>query len=79
MNLSANRGHISTAERARRIAQGLCNYCGGTGHFAAQCPARPNRPLRGAAGQVVAENVGNGGGEPQMTTAEATAGVSGKV
>jgi hypothetical protein len=79
MNLSANRGHISTAERARRIAQGLCNYCGGTGHFAAQCPARPNRPLRGAAGQVVAEDVGNGGGEPQMTTAEATAGVSGKV
>ena len=42
INLSANRGRISAAQRACRIAQGLCNYCGGTGHFAAQC-LRGNR------------------------------------
>jgi len=77
MNLSANRNRVPPAERARRIAQGLCNYCGGTGHFAAQCPARPNRPLRGAAGQVTAEEVGNGGGEQLMVTAETATGVSG--
>lgn len=78
MNLSANRGRVPPAERARRIAQGLCNYCGGTGHFAAQCPARPNRPLRGAAGQVAAEDVGNGGGELQTVTVETAAQFSGK-
>jgi len=75
MNLSANRNRVPPAERARRIAQGLCNYCGGTGHFAAQCPACPTRPLRGAAGQVAAENVGNGGREQPI--AETAAGVSG--
>jgi hypothetical protein len=41
MDLSAARGRISKAEKARRRAQGLCMYCGGTGHFAAECPARP--------------------------------------
>ena len=78
MNISANRGKITAAERARRIAQGLCNYCGGTGHFAAQCPARPNRPLRGAAGYMVSEGEGKeDGGEPAGTT-QAAWGGSGK-
>jgi len=78
MNISANRGKITAAERARRIAQGLCNYCGGTGHFAAQCPARPNRPLRGAAGYMVGEEGGKeDGGEPAGTT-QAAWGGSGK-
>jgi hypothetical protein len=50
MELNANRRRITPAERQRRIAQGLCMYCGGTGHFAAQCPAAGRRPdrLRGA-------------------------------
>ena len=40
MNLSAGvaKTCITAAERARRRAQGLCMYCGGIGHFAANCP-----------------------------------------
>ena len=79
INLSANRGRISPAERARRIAQGLCNYCGGTGHFAAQCPARPHRHLQGAVGHVAAGDVGSGGGEQQEEAGETAAKGSGKV
>lgn len=41
------RDPITPAERARHAAQGLCMYCGGPGHFAAECPARPvSRPAR---------------------------------
>ena len=40
MDLSAARGKLSTAERSRHRAHGLCMYCGGMGHFAAECPAR---------------------------------------
>ena len=40
MDLSASRGKLSTAERSCRRAQGLCMYCGGVGHFAAECLAR---------------------------------------
>jgi len=46
MELNANRRRITPAERQRRIAQGLCMYCGGTGHFAAQYPAAGRRPDR---------------------------------
>ena len=46
MDLSAARGKLTPAERQHRRTQGLCMYCGGVGHFAAECPAR--RP--GAAG-----------------------------
>ena len=42
MDLSAAQGKLSTAERRRRRAQGLCMYCGGVGHFAAECPTRQN-------------------------------------
>ena len=51
MELNANQRHLAPAERQRRIAQGLCKYCGGTGHFALECPAagrRANRRLQGA-------------------------------
>ena len=40
MDLSAARGKLTPAERQRRRTQGLCMYCGGVGHFAAECPAR---------------------------------------
>ena len=78
INLSANRGCISSAECARRIAPGLCNYCGGTGHFAAQCPARPHRHLQGAVGHVAAGDVGSGGGEQQEEAGKTAAKGSGK-
>ena len=58
MDLSANRGKISMEVRAKRMAEGLCLYCGGSGHLARNCPNRPavagspptgNRPMRAAA------------------------------
>jgi len=59
-NLNAGRQRISQAERLRRIQQNLCNYCGGPGHFAMQCPVRPQHPqgqqqcpLRGAADELL--------------------------
>jgi len=55
MELNANRRHITLVERQRRIAQGLCMYCGGTGHFAFECPAagrHGNRHLQGAEANI---------------------------
>ena len=40
MDLSAARKKLTPAERQLRRTQGLCMYCGGVGHFAAECPAR---------------------------------------
>jgi polyhydroxyalkanoate synthesis regulator phasin len=31
-------GKLTTAERARRFANNLCLFCGGTGHTAKECP-----------------------------------------
>ncbi len=36
--------HLTRAERARRIAAGLCLYCGSADHFIQNCPIRPPRP-----------------------------------
>ena len=67
MDLSASKNRrLTPEERGRRIAQGLCLYCGGHGHMARDCPNRPaaqgrvqppgqgqnNRPLRVAASEV---------------------------
>ncbi|EIN06993.1 hypothetical protein PUNSTDRAFT_18706, partial [Punctularia strigosozonata HHB-11173 SS5] len=32
------RGKLTADERNRRIAAGLCTYCGGSGHYANDCP-----------------------------------------
>ncbi|KAL0176566.1 hypothetical protein M9458_028896, partial [Cirrhinus mrigala] len=36
---------LSRAERDRRISQGLCIYCGQSGHILRTCPVRPLRPM----------------------------------
>ena len=48
MDLSANRRKLTPEERSRRIAQGLCLYCGGAGHMAHECPNRGAGRMRGA-------------------------------
>ena len=70
MDLSATKGRISKAEKARRRAQGLCMYCGGTGHFAAQCPARP------AASKAAGTPGGGSGARRAITAAGATVAAS---
>ena len=64
----ARHGPLTPAERARRAAQGLCMYCGGPGHFAAECPARPvARPARVAAtSEVGVPPVMSGAGAPPV-------------
>ena len=47
MDLSAFRPRLSPEERARRISQNMCLYCGGQGHVARFCPNKPRNPLRG--------------------------------
>jgi len=52
MDLSASRKKLSEQERAARLREGRCLYCGGLGHMAAQCPNKSRNPFRGAAAQV---------------------------
>jgi hypothetical protein len=40
MDLSAGRRRISDEERAQRIADGRCLYCGGFNHRAVDCAVR---------------------------------------
>jgi hypothetical protein len=49
---SAPRGPLTAAERQRRFDQGLCLYCGGTGHVAEACPVLARRKQREASGNV---------------------------
>lgn len=50
MDLSSGAGKLTPAERIHRIQQGLCLYCGGSGHLAVNCPYK--KPI-GAAETVV--------------------------
>ena len=57
MDLSANRRTLSSEERARRMAEGRCYYCGGLHHLARDCPTAPPRRqsgMRVAEAQTVA-------------------------
>ena len=38
LSTSRRRGPITPAERSRRMNEGLCMYCGESGHFANACP-----------------------------------------
>ena len=49
MDLSANRRKISPEERASRLREGRCLYCGGLGHMARDCPNKSRNPFRAAA------------------------------
>ncbi len=42
MQLDSHR--LTRTERARRLATGLCLYCGTSVHFIQKCPSRPPRP-----------------------------------
>ena len=38
LSVSRHRGPLTPAEKSRRMNEGLCMYCGGSGHFAQSCP-----------------------------------------
>jgi hypothetical protein len=49
MDLSAGRrGKLTDQERAYRKANNLCMYCGNSGHYASQCPYRPQQANGGS-------------------------------
>jgi hypothetical protein len=52
MDLSASKKKLSDQERAARLREGRCLYCGGVGHMAAQCPNKNRNPFRAAAATV---------------------------
>ncbi len=43
MQIDTNR--LSSAERQRRLTQGLCLYCGAGRHIISSCPIRPPQPM----------------------------------
>ncbi|ROL42572.1 Retrotransposon Gag-like protein 3 [Anabarilius grahami] len=43
--MQIERSCLSSAERQRRLTQSLCLYCGHPGHYIAECPIRPVRPM----------------------------------
>ena len=56
IDLSAARRTVSSQERGRRIAEGLCFYCAGSGHQAISYPNHPGqrlaRPPPSSPGQI---------------------------
>lgn len=52
MDLSSNSRKISEQERAARLREGRCLYCGGSGHMARHCPNKNRNPFRAAAAQL---------------------------
>jgi hypothetical protein len=52
MDLSSFKKKLTDEERAKRIAEGRCLYCGGFNHVARFCPVKPKTPLRGNEGYM---------------------------
>ena len=52
MDLSANNRRLSPAEKARRMKEGLCWYCGDATHIARNCPRKGPGSLRVNAASV---------------------------
>ena len=69
MDLSAGaaKTRITAAERTRRRAQGLCMYCGGIGHFAADCPLAKARPIGKRRAITAAATTGSTSGRSVIT------------
>jgi hypothetical protein len=44
-NPTRKRGKLSTEQRAYRVANNLCLYCGGANHRVDSCPIAPKRPF----------------------------------
>jgi len=45
-------GKLSEQERATRIREGLCLYCGKPGHMARHCPSKSKNPFGAASAYV---------------------------
>ena len=75
MDLSAGAAttRITAAERARHRAQGLCMYCVGVGHFAADCSQAKARPVGKRRAITAADTTAAG-----TTTADTTGSASGR-
>lgn len=52
MDLSANSRRIPDQERAARLREGRCLYCGGSGHMARHCPNKNRNPFRAAVARL---------------------------
>ena len=46
MDVSANARRLSPQEKARRMKEGLCWYCGDANYISRNCPRRAMNPLR---------------------------------
>jgi hypothetical protein len=53
----APKGPISQQEKSRRIAEGLCLYCGESGHLRLECPKKPKSESVAAIGRYQAPSV----------------------
>jgi len=52
LSATGGRGKISEEERAARLREGRCLYCGGVGHMAFHCPNKTKNPFRAASAHM---------------------------